>query len=174
MGHRVFKALNDWNLLKGFLAIVLFFLASFAVLCNVYPIRERMSFRRYSLSQVLPEYVVMSLVVTCAVVLVVPLLTWWCNRFVIWMSVMIRTVVAFFILFLLVTYVGTSDDLEYLWPITQIQSFFSELRVIIFAYAYTPLVSTLAAVYYWWIARRTAIPRSSPKRYATRGRAREP
>ncbi|MFY9609633.1 MAG: hypothetical protein WAU45_13575 [Blastocatellia bacterium] len=111
----------------------------------------------------------MSFLVMCVVVWVAPLLTWWCKRLVIWMSVIIRTVATFVMLFLLAGYVSNSDDLEQLWPASQIQSFFSELRVFTFALAYAPIVSVLAGVYYWWIGRRNAVPPPSPERYATRG-----
>jgi hypothetical protein len=77
-------------------------------------------------------------------------------------------------LFLLADYVSNSDDLEQLWPTSQIQSFFSELRVFTFAMAYAPIVSLLAGVYYWWIGRRRTVPHPSPEKYAARGRAREP
>lgn len=174
LGHNGFQAPNRWSLLKGFSAAFLYWLVCFAVLCLVYPVGERIGWSSSLLSEVLPEYALLSFLVMCVAVWVVPLLSWWCKRLVIWMSVIIRTVATFAMMFLLAGYVSNSDGLEQLWPTSQIQSFFSELRVFTFALVYAPIVSVLAGVYYWWIARRTAVPPSSPKRYATRGRAREP
>jgi hypothetical protein len=159
--------------LKGLSAALVYWLLCFAVLCLAYPIGDRITELGYPFFQVLTEYALMSFLVMCIVVWVVPLLTWWCNRLVIWMSVIIRTVTTFVILFLLAGYVGTSDDLEQLWPTSQIQSFFGELRVLIFLYEYTPMVSVLAGVYYWWIGRHKAVPPARLERLATRGRARE-
>ena len=158
------------NLLKRLLAAVLYFVVSFAVLCLVYPIRERMRWVRYSLTQMLPEYLVMSLIVTCIVVFAVPLLTWWCNRLVIWMSVIIRTATALVMLWIFASTIGMGEPRR--WPPSQIVSFFSEMQVIIFAYEYAPIISLLAGVYYWFTFRRRVVT-SSPERYATRGRSRE-
>jgi hypothetical protein len=172
MGHSGFH-LNSRNLLKRLLAAVLYFLACFAVLCLVYPIQTRMRLSRYSLSQALPEYELMSLVVTCIVVVLVPLLTWWSNRLVIWISVMIRTVTTFVILYFLASSIGTSHQLINYPPTSRISSFFAEWQFLGFAFFYAPIVSVIAGVYYWWTARSKAVLPPNPETYATRGRSRE-
>lgn len=168
-----FQTPTRWALLKGVSAALIYLLLCFAVLCLVYPIGQRIRSFRYPLSQALTEYLLLSSLVMCIVVLVVPLLTWWCNRLVIWMNVMIRTVSTFVILFFLAAYVGTSDHLGDYWPASQIESFFSELEFLIFEIKYAPIVSVLAAIYYTWTGRNRAVPPSSHHRYATRGRSRE-
>lgn len=173
LGHNAFQTSGRWTLLKGLSAALLYWLLCLAVLCLVYPIGDRTRWFLNPLSRVLTEYLLMSFLVMCTVVLVVPLLTWWCNRLVTWLSIIVRTLTTFVILFLLAGYVGNSDDLEQVWPTSQIQSFFSELRVLIFLYEYTPIVSVLAGVYYWWIGRRKAVIPPSPERYATRGQTRK-
>jgi hypothetical protein len=165
--------LNWRHLFKSFLGAVSYFLACFVILCLVYPIQERMRFSRYSLSQALPEYELMSLVVTCIVVVLVPLLTWWCNRLVIWMSVIIRTVTAFVLLYFLASSIGTSPQLINDPPTSRISTFFAEWQFLGFAFFYAPLVSVLAGVYYWWTGRQKLIASAKPQRYATRGRGHE-
>jgi hypothetical protein len=150
----------------------LYWLLCLAVLCWVYPIGDRIRLYRSSLSRVLPEYVIMSFLVMCLVVLAVPLVTWWCNRLVIWISVVIRTAITLVSLWVFATYMDTREFKTY-WLTSQLTSFFSELRVVVFAYAYTPIVSVLAGVYYTWIGRRKATPPPSPERYPTRGEASE-
>jgi hypothetical protein len=172
MGHLEFH-LNSWNLLKRLLAAVVYFLACFVVLCLVYPIQERMRFSRYSLSQALPEYELMSLVVTCIVVVLVPLLTWWCNRLVIWMSVIIRTVITFVLLYFLASSIGTSPQLINDLPTSRISTFFAEWQFLGFAFFYAPIVSVLASVHYWWTGRQKLVASAKPQKYATRGRGRE-
>jgi len=164
--------LNWRYLFKRLLAAVFCFWACFAVLCFVYPIQERMRSFHYSLSQVLPEYLLMSFIVTCIVVFVVPLLSWWCNKLVIWMSVIIRTVATFVLLWVFAMSLDSRGLKDY-WPPSQIMSFFTELRVIVFAYEYTPIVSLVAGVYYSFTGSRKSTPTPNAERYAQRGQARE-
>ena len=161
-------------LLKRLLAAALYFLLSFTVLCLVYDIRDRMRWSRYSLSQILPEYLLTSFAITCIVTIFIPLLTWWCNRLVIWMSVIIRTVITFAVLYFLSGSIGSSQQLINNPPTSHISDFLSDLEFLIFQFEYAPIVSMLAGVYYWWIGRPTGVPPSSPKGHATRGRAHEP
>lgn len=150
----------------------MYWLVCFTVLCLVYPFGDRIGWATSSVSEVLPEYGLMSVLVMCVVVWVVPVLTWWCKRLVIWMSVVIRTVTTFVILFLLAGYIGASNYLRDFWPTSQIKSFFNEWGFLTFALEYVPIVSVLAGVYFWWIARRKAVPPQKPDKHATRGRAR--
>jgi len=161
--------LNWRRLLKRVLPPALFFLACFAVLCLAYPLQESSG---NSLSQALAEYEVMTFVVTCIVVVIVPLLTWWCYRLEIWMTVIIRTVATFAMLWIVATSMETRELRDY-WPASQMTHFFSELRVIVFAYEFTPLISLLAGVYYALTGRRKTAPLPSTERFAIRGRARE-
>ena len=172
--HTNTQILDSWNLPKRLLAAISYFLACFVLLCVVVPIWERARFLRLSLSYVLPEYVTMSLVVTCIVVVIVPLATFWCRWLPIWMSVIIRVIAAFLILAYLASYIGNSHELINYGPTARISIFLAELRFISFVLFYGTIVSVIAGVYYWWTGRRKAIPLSSSKRYATQGRARQP
>jgi hypothetical protein len=173
MGYLGFP-LNWQLLLKRLLAAALYLLISFTVLCLVYDIRDRMRWSRHSLAQILPQYLLTSFAVTCIVTVFIPLLTWWCNRLVIWTSVIIRTVITFVVLYFLSGAIGSSHQLINNPPTSHISDFFSDLEFLIFQFEYAPIVSMLAGLYYWWIGRRAAVSPSSPTRYATRGRAREP
>ena len=166
IGRKGVQNSNRRTPLKGFAAALVYMVFCFAALYFLYP-----ELYRYSSSQALPEYFLMSFIVTCIVVLVVPLVTWWCNRLEIWMAVIIRTVSTSVIMWILATSMNDREFTAY-WPASQLTSFFSELRVIIFAYVFTPIVSLLAGVYYSFTFRRRVVT-SSPERYATRGRSRE-
>ena len=151
----------------------MYWLLCFVVLCLVYSIGDRIQGLRYARSQVLTEYLLMSFVVMCVVVFVVPLLTWWCNRLVIWMSVIIQTVGAFVTLCFLAGFIASSDELLKYWPINRIDDFFGRLEFFTFALEYAPIVSVLAGMYYTWIGRNRVVTPPSAERFATRGRPRE-
>jgi hypothetical protein len=158
--------------LKGFSAALLYWLLCFAVLCLVYPIGGRMRVFHYSLSQVLGEYLLMSLVVMCVVVLVVPLLTWWCNRFVLWKCVVVRGVVTFVVLYLLAGYIATSPELISNVPISRLRGFLGGLEFLSFQFEFAPIVSIMAGIYHTWTGRSKALP-PRPDGFATIGRARD-
>lgn len=161
------QTIHRRRLLKGFSAALLYWLVCFAVLCVVFPIWEQVSY-------VLFEYVLMSSLVAFIVIVLVPLLTWWCKRLSIWISVMIRVMATFAILAYIAGSIGNSPELINYGPTAEISGFFAEWRFISFVLVYGTIVSVLAGVYYWWIGRPTGVPPSSPKGHATRGRAHEP
>jgi hypothetical protein len=137
-------------LIKRIIGALIYLVTSFALLAVVFPMAERVEVFNRSWSSTLNKYLRMSLIVTAVVVVVIPLVTWWCTKLPLWIGVVIRTGCVFAALYYLAIKIGTSPDLINLGPTARISSFFAEWRFVIFIYQYTTAASILAAVYYWW------------------------
>jgi hypothetical protein len=138
------------TLIKRFVGATIYLVISFASLAVVFPIADGANGQYRSWARAITEYLRMSLIVTAIVVVLVPLITWWCRKLPLGIAVIVRMLCVFGALAYMAETIGTSHDLITLPPTSRISDFFSELRFLVFIYIYGTAVSVFAGGYYWW------------------------